>query len=110
MMMMMMIVLLFGLDGTPFLPPRKQFVSLLPLFGCVSESKAWKTKGVFYCGGVGGGGGLKLVFCSLTPLLLSDSCDRVQFVQNIQLTAAERSECPRAGDAIRPNAHREIFI
>lgn len=56
-MMMMMIALLFGLDGMPFLPPRKQFVSLLPLFVCVSESKAWKTKVVFYCGGVAVEGG-----------------------------------------------------
>lgn len=40
-MMMMMIVVLFSLDGTPFLLPHKQFVSLLPLFGHVLNSKAW---------------------------------------------------------------------
>lgn len=43
-MMMMMIALLFGLDGTPLLLPHKQFVSPLPLFGHVLKSKAWGNK------------------------------------------------------------------
>lgn len=63
MMMMMMIALLFGLDGTPFLLPRKQFVSPLPLFGRVSESKAWgNKKGCFIVAGFAVEGRFKLFF------------------------------------------------
>ncbi len=60
--MMMMMIVLFGLDGTPFLSPRKPFVSLPPVFGCVSQSKACETKEVFYCGGVLCGGTVEALF------------------------------------------------
>ena len=51
--------------------PRKQFVSPLPLFGCVLENK----RGVLLCRGS----------LSLTSHSLTESCHSAPFVQNAQL-------------------------
>lgn len=59
----MMIAVLFSLDGTPFLLPHKQFVSPLPLFGHVFNSKAWgKQKRSFIEAGLTVEGQKKLFF------------------------------------------------
>lgn len=64
---------------------------LLSLFGGISESKAGKTKRELYYGGVlseeervAGA-----YFCCLTSISAAEGGDRVQFVQNVQLTAVE---------------------
>lgn len=85
---MMMIALLFGLDGTPILPPRKQFVPL--------RAKLGKQKGCFIVAGWRWRKGLELDLAVLMSHSLTGPCDPVQFVQNIQLLI----DNPKGHDAL----------